>query len=125
MRVIQPEKPLPPEDLKPELEHTRDLWSLDAPGPLLPCSAYGEGKRLAVNMSCIQAHKNDYEANIASTCSSVEPRLGMQCARSSLSGVAIMRYVHAIRRTVSIYLTEALRRRVSWHHSMDTAIHQP
>ena len=38
---------------------------LGAPDPLLPGSAYGEGKRLAEHMCCVHARHHGYEAKIA------------------------------------------------------------
>ena len=46
-----------------------------APDPLLPGSAYGEGKRLAEHMCCVHAHQNGYEAKIARGFSFVGPHL--------------------------------------------------
>ena len=48
---------------------------LGAPDPLLPGSAYGEGKRLAEHMCCVHARQNGYEAKIARGFAFVGPHL--------------------------------------------------
>lgn len=48
---------------------------LGAPDPLLPSSAYGEGKRLAEHMCCVHARQHGYEAKIARCFAFVGPHL--------------------------------------------------
>ena len=48
---------------------------LGAPDPLLPGSAYGEGKRLAEHMCCVHARQHGYEAKIARCFAFVGPHL--------------------------------------------------
>jgi len=48
---------------------------LGAPDPLLPGSAYGEGKRLAEHMCCVHARQHSYEAKIARGFAFVGPHL--------------------------------------------------
>lgn len=48
---------------------------LGAPDPLLPGSAYGEGKRLAEHMCSVHAHQHGYEAKIARCFAFVGPHL--------------------------------------------------
>ncbi len=48
---------------------------LGAPDPLLPGSAYGEGKRLAEHMCCVHARQHGYEAKIARGFAFVGPHL--------------------------------------------------
>jgi nucleoside-diphosphate-sugar epimerase len=48
---------------------------LGAPDPLLPSSAYGEGKRLAEHMCCVHALQHGYEAKIARGFAFVGPHL--------------------------------------------------
>lgn len=48
---------------------------LGAPDPLLPSSAYGEGKRLAEHMCCVHARQHGYEVKIARCFAFVGPHL--------------------------------------------------
>ena len=48
---------------------------LGAPDPLLPASAYGEGKRVAEHLCCVHASQNAYEAKIARCFAFVGPHL--------------------------------------------------
>jgi len=48
---------------------------LGAPDPLLPGSAYGEGKRLAEHMCCVHARQHSYEVKIARCFAFVGPHL--------------------------------------------------
>ena len=76
--------------------------------------------------------QHGYKAKIASVRSSVASQLEMQLARFLITGAATMRFLYTIRcaseelnLALTISAADALRRTVSWHHSMDAAIHQP
>jgi dTDP-glucose 4,6-dehydratase len=57
-----------------DLTHISEDY-LGAPDPLLPGSAYGEGKRLAEHMCCVHARHHGYEAKIARGFAFVGPHL--------------------------------------------------
>jgi nucleoside-diphosphate-sugar epimerase len=57
-----------------EITHISEDY-LGAPDPLLPGSAYGEGKRLAEHMCCVHARQHGYEAKIARCFAFVGPHL--------------------------------------------------
>jgi dTDP-glucose 4,6-dehydratase len=58
----------------PDMPHISEDY-LGAPDPLLPGSAYGEGKRLAEHMCCVHARQHRYEAKIARAFAFVGPHL--------------------------------------------------
>ena len=57
-----------------ELTHVSEDY-LGAPDPVLPSSAYGEGKRVAEHLCCVHASQNRYEAKIARCFAFVGPHL--------------------------------------------------
>ena len=57
-----------------DLTHISEDY-LGAPDPLLPGSAYGEGKRLAEHMCCVHARHHGFEAKIARGFAFVGPHL--------------------------------------------------
>jgi nucleoside-diphosphate-sugar epimerase len=58
----------------PDLSHIPEDY-LGAPDPLLPGSAYGEGKRVSEHLCCVHARQHGYEVKIARCFAFVGPHL--------------------------------------------------
>ena len=58
----------------PEITHVSEDY-LGAPDPLLPGSAYGEGKRVSEHMCSVHAQRNNYELKVARCFAFVGPHL--------------------------------------------------